>query len=73
MSGTEAYERLGAAIVEQACKDAMRNPGEVRRFFCDNKSIFDLCMPTADGKRIYEQIIRNYAYEGHYYSADRRV
>lgn len=69
MSGTEAYERLGAAIVEQACKDVGRYPGEVRRFFCEKTSIFDLCMPTADGKSIYEQIIKNYGEEGHFYSS----
>ena len=60
MSSTEGYERLGAAIVEQACRDAMSRPGEVRRFFCDKRSIFDLCMPYADGKAVYKQVIENY-------------
>ena len=66
MSRTEAYERLGAAIVEQACKDFRRNPGEIKRFFCDKRSIFDLCMPTADGRRIYHQLQKNYERAGRY-------
>ena len=66
MSEVYAYERLGAAIVEQACKDFKRYPGEVRRFFCDKRSIFDLCMPTADGKSIYDQLAKNYEEKGYY-------
>ncbi|MCR4658307.1 MAG: hypothetical protein K5770_19065 [Lachnospiraceae bacterium] len=63
---TEAYERLGAAIVAQACRDAMSHPAEVRRFFCDGKSIFDICMPTADGEAVWKQVRENYRKYGKY-------
>ena len=70
MTESYAYERLGAAIVEQACRDFRQYPGDVRRFFCDKSSIFDLCMPTADGKSIYDQLERNYSEKGSCYSAE---
>ena len=60
MKEMEGYERLGAAIVAQACRDVISHPGDVRRFFCDKRSIFDLCMPTADGKAIYNKLMENY-------------
>ena len=66
MTATEGYERLGAAIVEQACRDALSRPGEVRRFFCDHRSIFDLCMPYADGEAVYKQVMENYRKRGRY-------
>jgi len=64
-----AYERLGAAIVEQACKDALSYPQEVKRFFCDKRSIFDLCMPCADGEAIYKQVMDNFQKYGQYTTA----
>ena len=60
MTEMEGYERLGAAIVTQACRDVTSHPGDVRRFFCDKRSIFDLCMPTVDGKAIYKNLMENY-------------
>ncbi len=60
MTEMEGYLRLGAAIVEQACRDAISRPMEVKRFFCDSHSIFDICMPYADGKAVYDKIMENY-------------
>ena len=83
----ENYAMLAAAIVEQACKDAMgyvtfskkvRKPKtdrvikrkyrdnkkdqmeEVRRFFCDEDSIFGLCMPHTDGEALLEKVYDNF-------------
>lgn len=63
----EAYLRLAAAIVEQAAKDAngfRRN--EVRKFFCEESSIFAMCMPNTDGKTFYEGVMHNYEVFGSY-------
>ena len=73
------YMNLAVAIVEQAARDANGwAPGikeahsknhqveEVKRFFCDEKSIFGLCMPKSDGHRLYKQIMENYRRLGKY-------
>lgn len=56
MTAMEGYLRLGAAIVEQACRDALSSPMEVKRFFCDSHSIFDI--EYGNNTRIKEKILR---------------
>ena len=68
MTAMEGYLRLGAAIVEQACRDALSRPVEVKRFFCDSHSIFDICLPTADGEAVYNKIMENYRNKRRYIS-----
>ena len=63
----EAYLRLAAAIVEQAAKDAVSfRKNEVRKFFCDENSIFALCMPNTDGETFYNGVMHNYSLYGSY-------
>lgn len=73
MYDEKGYKLLAVAIVEQAARDAMgwtsnnkechskkRQMDEVKDFFCNDKSIFGLCMPRTDGKALYKKIIENY-------------
>ena len=94
----EGYKRLAAAIVEQACKDAMGYPAvykrkksdkklskedeelsrnskkaqreEVRRFFCDENSLFAFCMPHTDGKMLLNRVYDNFKKYGNYMPPD---
>ena len=38
----------------------------VRHFFCDDDSIFALCMPNTDGPTMYKMIMHNYEVYGNY-------
>lgn len=38
----------------------------VKRFFCDDDSIFALCMPNTDGPTLYKMIMHNYEVYGNY-------
>lgn len=43
---------------------------EVRKFFCDENSLFTLCMPNTDGKTFYKRLIYNYETYGYYCPPD---
>lgn len=64
------YQRLAAAIVEQAARDAVDDSGKpvqiVRKFFCDANSMFQLYMPNSDGRAVYKQILENYKKHGNF-------
>lgn len=38
----------------------------VKHFFCDDDSIFALCMPNTDGSAMYNRIMHNYETYGNY-------